>query len=72
MYIKIAADRGTPAALERLKALLAEHAGPLGTVLFYEREGRTLELSERYRVKPSPELIERIEQLFGKGAAVVK
>ncbi|SDT28035.1 DNA-directed DNA polymerase III (polc) [Paenibacillaceae bacterium GAS479] len=72
VYIKIVADRETPATLERLKALLAEHAGPLGTVLFYERAGRSLELSERYRVKPSPELIERIELLLGKGAAVVK
>ncbi|OXM15284.1 DNA polymerase III subunit alpha [Paenibacillus herberti] len=72
VYIKITADSETPAVLERLKALLAEHAGPLGTVLFYERAGRSLELSERYRVKPSPELIERIELLLGKGAAVVK
>ncbi|PLT47002.1 hypothetical protein B8V81_1226 [Paenibacillus pasadenensis] len=41
-------------------------------MLFYERESRTMALSERYRVKPSPELIERIESLLGPGCAVVK
>ena len=68
-------DRGGSGASRRagrLKALLAEHSGPLGTVLFYEREGRTIALSERYRVKPSQELIAQIEALLGKGAAVVK
>ncbi|MGN7454697.1 DNA polymerase III subunit alpha [Paenibacillus pasadenensis] len=72
LYLKIKADRETPVVLEQLKTLLAEHAGPLGTVLFYERESRTMALSERYRVKPSPELIERIESLLGPGCAVVK
>ncbi len=72
LYVKIAADREHPAALERLKALLADHPGPLGTVLFYESEGRTIALSERYKVKPSPELVGGIEGLLGKGSAVVK
>ncbi|MGK9254229.1 hypothetical protein, partial [Paenibacillus humicus] len=72
LYVKIAADREHPAVLERLKALLAGHPGPLGTVLFYESEGRTIALSERYKVKPSPELMGGIEGLLGKGSAVVK
>ncbi|MGU3473086.1 DNA polymerase III subunit alpha, partial [Paenibacillus sp. D51F] len=72
LYVKIAADREHPAALERLKALLADHPGPLSTVLFYESEGRTIALSERYKIKPSPELVGGIEGLLGKGSAVVK
>ncbi|MFC4776378.1 DNA polymerase III subunit alpha [Paenibacillus sp. GCM10023252] len=72
VYIKIAAAREQPAALARLKALLAEHPGPLGTVLFYEREQRTLALSDSFNVKPSPQLFSAIEQLFGSGSAAVK
>ncbi|RAP75499.1 DNA polymerase III subunit alpha [Paenibacillus montanisoli] len=72
LYIKIAAGREDSAALEKLKSLLTGSAGTYETVLFYEREGRTVALSEAYRIKPSPELLQRIESIFGKGSAVVK
>src|SRR5690606_14359419 len=52
VFIKIAADREQPEVLAALKQLLAEHAGPLATVLFYEREQRTIALSDKVRVKP--------------------
>lgn len=72
LYVKIAAGREEPAALEKLKALLTRSAGPLETVLFYEREGRTVALSESFRVKPSERLLYDIEAIFGKGSAIVK
>ncbi|MFD1957603.1 DNA polymerase III subunit alpha [Paenibacillus thailandensis] len=72
LYIKITAEREQPAVLARLKELLASHAGPLVTVLFYERGQKTVALSDGYRVKPSVELIREIEKLFGGGTAVVK
>ncbi|MFC0393200.1 DNA polymerase III subunit alpha [Paenibacillus mendelii] len=72
MYIKIASGREEAAALEQLKALLAGNNGPLETVLFYESQQKTVALSDAYRVKPSVQLIARIEALFGKGSAVVK
>ncbi|PZD94056.1 hypothetical protein DNH61_19040, partial [Paenibacillus sambharensis] len=72
LYIKITADREQPALLAQLKQLLASHAGPLDTVLFYEREQKTMVLSEKSRVKPSPSLIAEIDKLLGKGSAVVK
>lgn len=72
VYIKIAAPRENPETLARLKSLLAGHAGPLDTVLFYEREQRTLALSDSYRVRPSPELFRAIEALLGEGAVVVR
>ena len=72
LYIKVAAGRDQPAALEQLKALLAGSAGGLETVLFYEREQKTVALSASYRVKPSPQLLAHIETIFGKGSAVVK
>ncbi|WP_274652252.1 DNA polymerase III subunit alpha [Paenibacillus humicola] len=72
VYVKIAAGRESPEALERLKELLAGSAGPLETVLFYEGRQQTVALSDAFRVKPSPRLIAEIEAIFGKGAAVVK
>ncbi|XEC96460.1 DNA polymerase III subunit alpha [Paenibacillus tarimensis] len=72
LYIKIAADSEQAARLERLKALLAGHSGSIDTVLFYEREQRTLALSDKYRVKPSPQLLRAIAELLGEGTAVVK
>ncbi|NBD26084.1 DNA polymerase III subunit alpha [Paenibacillus glycinis] len=72
LYVKIVAGREDSAAMERLKSLLTGSAGPLETVLFYEREGRTVALSEAFRVKPSQRLLQDIESLFGKGSAIVK
>jgi DNA polymerase-3 subunit alpha len=72
VFIKIAARVENADTLTRLKALLAEHPGPLEVVLFYENGQKTIALSETYRVKPSPELIRGIEELLGEGTAKVK
>ncbi|MBM7565414.1 DNA polymerase III subunit alpha [Paenibacillus sacheonensis] len=72
LYVKIVAGSEDSAGLEKLKALLTSSAGPLETVLFYEREGRTVVLSEAFRVKPSQRLLQEIETIFGKGSAIVK
>jgi DNA polymerase-3 subunit alpha len=72
VYIKIAEDREQPALLAQLKALLSGHTGPLETVLFYEREQKTIALNDKTRVKPSRELFGEIERLLGKGSAIVK
>lgn len=72
VYIKIAALHEQSTILEQLKQLLAEHPGVLDTVLFYEREQRSIALSDSYRVKPSPQLFNAIEKLFGQGAIVVR
>ena len=72
LYVKVPADRGEPERLEQLQALLSRHGGPLSTVLFYEEGQRTVALSERYRIKPSPELIAAIERLLGEGSAVIR
>ncbi|MBD2870520.1 hypothetical protein, partial [Paenibacillus arenilitoris] len=72
VYIKIAAESETPGVLARLKELLAAHAGPLDTVLFYEQGQKSIALSDSYRVKPSPQLIEQAERLLGAGTIVVR
>ncbi|MCC3375908.1 DNA polymerase III subunit alpha [Cohnella sp. REN36] len=72
VYVRIDAQHEQPAVLKRLQALLAAHPGSHPTVLFYEREHRTVALNETYRVKPSPSLFAAVEQLLGEGAARVK
>ncbi|REE82680.1 DNA polymerase-3 subunit alpha [Paenibacillus taihuensis] len=72
LYVKIAAGREDSASLAKLKSLLTSSPGLYETVLFYEREGRTLALSDAFRIKPSQQLLSQIESIFGKGSAVVK
>ncbi|WP_028561916.1 DNA polymerase III subunit alpha [Paenibacillus pinihumi] len=72
LYVKIAADKEENGRLEQLKTLISAHAGDLETVLFYERDQRTLALSEKYSVKPSPELLEKIGKLLGSGSAIIR
>ncbi|RUS44545.1 DNA polymerase III subunit alpha [Cohnella sp. AR92] len=72
VYIRIDAQSETPTTMNRLKALLAEHPGHSPTLLFYEKEHRTVALSEELNVKPSPELFRRIETLLGPDSVRVK
>jgi len=72
VYIKISADREDPGLLKRLQQTLREEKGPLGVILFYERDQRTLALGPDYRVNPSEGLIRRVEELMGSGAVRVK
>ncbi|MFD0716469.1 DNA polymerase III subunit alpha [Paenibacillus sp. GCM10027626] len=72
MYIKITSQHEQADVLERLKGLLADNTGPIETVLFYERRQQTVALSKAYSIKPTPRLIEQIEQLLGPGSAIVK
>ncbi|MBP2002540.1 DNA polymerase-3 subunit alpha [Paenibacillus shirakamiensis] len=72
VFIKITAEAEQAALLEQLKELLEQHPGPLATVLFYESSQKLLALSERYHIKPSPELIQEIEQLLGPETVRVK
>jgi len=72
VFIRIPADREQPGVLHELRRLLDGHPGPLRTVLYYERDHRTIELGESVRVKPSRELFAAIGRLLGEGTAVVK
>ncbi|MEK4509805.1 DNA polymerase III subunit alpha [Paenibacillus sp. FSL K6-2524] len=72
VFIKIAAAKENAALLEKLKALLALHQGPMGTVLFYESTGKLLALNERYSIKPSPELFSQMEDMLGPDTVKVK
>jgi DNA polymerase III subunit alpha len=72
LFVKISAEKEQAGILPELQALLKSGNGPLQTVLFYERDQRTLALSDQYSVKPSPELIRSIDNLLGTGSAKVK
>jgi DNA polymerase III subunit alpha len=72
VYILIDTPHEQPATLIRLKLLLKSHPGELPTVLRYERERRTVALSEEYKVNPSPELFAEMEKLLGAGSIRVK
>ncbi|MFD2334200.1 DNA polymerase III subunit alpha [Cohnella sp. GCM10020058] len=71
-YVRIDAGHEAPSVLKDLQALLAKHKGPLQTVLFYERERKSLALNDSYRVLPSVALTAAVERLLGAGAAKVK
>ncbi|UUZ80577.1 hypothetical protein LJK88_37880 [Paenibacillus sp. P26] len=58
--------------LERLKRLIARHRGPPPVVLFYEKSHKSLGLSEKFNISPSPELIREVESLLGKDSVKVK
>lgn len=72
LYIKINAQFEQRERLEKLQASLLTHSGSLPVVLFYERNQAAKALSERYMIKPSPELIRDIERLFGSGTVKIK
>ncbi|MDI4644573.1 DNA polymerase III subunit alpha [Cohnella hashimotonis] len=71
-YVRIDAGHEAPSVLKDLQALLARHKGPLQTVLFYERERKSLALNDSYRVLPSAALTASVERLLGEGTAKVK
>ncbi|WP_322922999.1 DNA polymerase III subunit alpha [Paenibacillus campi] len=72
VYIKITREAQQAGRLEQLKQLLADHPGQLGTMLFYEESQKLLDLSESYRIKPSPGLFSAMEDMLGAGTVRVK
>ncbi|GIP56983.1 DNA polymerase III subunit alpha [Paenibacillus sp. FSL W8-0186] len=72
VFIKISAAAENARLLEKLKALLQLHSGPVATVLYYESTGKLLALSERYSIKPSPELFQEMEHMLGPGTVRIK
>ncbi|GIO62353.1 DNA polymerase III subunit alpha [Paenibacillus cineris] len=72
VFVKITPEAENPDLLAKLKQLLQEHPGPVATVLFYEQSQKLLALSDNYRIKPSPEFFEMIENMLGKGTVRIK
>jgi DNA polymerase-3 subunit alpha len=58
--------------LQLLKTLLQTHVGPLEVILYYEQNQKTIALSRNYAVRPSPELFQSVESLFGADTVKVR
>ncbi len=72
LYVKINEQFEQRERLMKLQAILQTHSGAMPVVLFYERNQVAKALSERYMVKPTPDLIQDIERLFGSGTVKIK
>ncbi|AZK48105.1 DNA polymerase III subunit alpha [Paenibacillus lentus] len=72
VFIKIPAAAENARLLEQLKSLLQLHPGSVATLLYYESTGKLLALSERYNIKPSPELFQQMEDMLGRGTVKIK
>jgi DNA polymerase-3 subunit alpha len=72
LFIKINEQFEQRERLQKLQAILLKHSGSVPVVLFYERNQAAKALSERYMIKPSPELIRDIESMFGSGTVKIK
>ncbi|MCM3038641.1 DNA polymerase III subunit alpha [Paenibacillus motobuensis] len=72
VFIKITAAAENAGLLVQLKQLLQLHPGPLATVLFYESTGKLLALSDRYSIKPSPDLLREMEQMLGQDTVKIR
>lgn len=72
VFVKISPQAENSQLLIRLKEMLQKHPGPVATVLFYQQSQKLLALSDQYRIKPTPELFEAMEQMLGSGTVRIK
>ncbi|OAB43250.1 DNA polymerase III subunit alpha [Paenibacillus glacialis] len=72
VFVKISTQAENAQLLIGLKELFQKHPGSVATVLFYEQSQKLLALSDLYRIKPSPELFEEMEQMLGLGSVRIK
>lgn len=72
VYIKINAKLEQASTLSQLQQFMLQHKGNFSIVLFYEAEGKSVALSEQYRVDPNDVFVNKVEALLGKGTIVIK
>lgn len=72
VYIKIQQQLDQPTILTELQHRILQHKGQESIVLFYERTGQIVALSNQYRVQPTQAFCDEVEQLLGKGSIVIK
>lgn len=72
LFLKVVQQHDHPEMMTAVKQLLSRHPGTLSTIIYYEARKQTVILTDDYLVKPSHELIEQLENLLGKGHAIVK
>ena len=72
VFVKIDAQHENESMLGMLQKVLQDHSGLLQVVLFYEKNQKSLALTNQYNVKPSQALMHAVEDLLGQGSIKVK
>jgi len=72
LYIKLAADKETPATMSSVHTLIHKHPGQMPVILYYESTGKVVALSEKYNVQPSSSLLEQLQFILGTGTVRTK
>lgn len=72
LFIKITEEKHTGPDLRTLKTILVNNKGTSPVILYYEKTGRTIQLSYRHWINPDERVIGKIKELFGKENVVLK
>ncbi|WP_027410176.1 DNA polymerase III subunit alpha [Anoxybacillus tepidamans] len=72
LYIKISPDHIRYGKLSVLKEALKKYRGHVPVVLYYEKDKKTIKLSEEYHVNASNECLEELREIFGYSYVVLK
>jgi DNA polymerase-3 subunit alpha len=72
LYVKICPDHIVAGKLPLLKDMLQKHRGHIPVFLYYEKERKTVKLSEEYEVNASNECLTELRELLGSKYVVLK
>ncbi|MCF6094628.1 DNA polymerase III subunit alpha [Microaerobacter geothermalis] len=73
LFVRIPKDLKQTESLRKLQQLLKQQEkGNVPIYLYYEMTGKVRRLSPDYDIQLSPRLVEKVEEILGKGAAVVR
>lgn len=72
LYLKISGEKEQSSIMERVHTLIHKHSGEIPVILYYESTGKIVALSEKYKVDPTPVLIEQLQFILGAGSVRAK
>ena len=72
LYLKVSASMRDETTLQKINLLLKENKGNSPVVLHYEDSRKTIRLGMEYRVKPEPQVLEKLRNLLGSKNVVLK
>ena len=72
LYIKIAPAIQTSKTLTSIRTVLNRYRGNTKVLIYYEKDGKTIQLSKENWVNPAPALLNDLEAIIGKGNVLIK
>jgi DNA polymerase III subunit alpha len=72
LYLKIRPDHIHSGKMAKLKTILEHHHGYVPVVLYYEKERKTVKLSDEYQVNASADCLAELKALLGGTYVVLK